>query len=373
MTKINNKESQALYIHIPFCDHLCFYCDFTKEIYNQHRVDEYLVSLKTEIESYNIRSNQLRTIYIGGGTPSSLNIEQLKTLLEMVKPYTEKVLEYTFEANPESLTKEKILLLKEYGVNRISLGVQSSNDEILQKINRKHTFQDVVNVTHLLQEAGLTNISFDLILGLPEVTEQMLLKDIDNLLSLHPKHISCYSLEIHDGTVFAQRGIKEMDEDTAYHQYDTVDSILTFCGFCHYEISNWSLPHYESKHNLTYWMNEHYYGCGLGASGYLDNVRYKNTTDMKKYLSGEYIESSDTLSEKDIREYEIMLPLRTYKGIDNRRYKKITGVDLVKTKQKEIKEMINNGYLYQKNHHNITCTFQGLLALNSVILKLIDE
>ncbi|MCD8209701.1 MAG: radical SAM family heme chaperone HemW [Coprobacillus sp.] len=372
MTKINNKESQALYIHIPFCDHLCFYCDFTKEIYNQLRVDEYLISLKREIESYNIKPKQLRTIYIGGGTPSSLNVNQLETLLKMVEPYRGKVKEYTFEANPESFTQEKILLLKEYGVNRISLGVESSNDEILTKINRKHTFNDVVNVTHLLQEAGLNNISFDLILGLPEVTEKMLLKDIDNLLSLHPKHISCYSLEIHDGTVFAKRGIKEMDEDTAYNQYHIVDSVLTLCGFHRYEVSNWSLPHYESKHNLTYWMNEHYYGCGLGASGYLSHTRYKNTTDMKKYLRGEYLDSSEDLSEEDIKEYELMLPLRTCQGLNNKRYKKVTGINLIKTKQKEIKEMVDNGYLYQKNRHNITCTNRGLLALNSVLLKLMD-
>ncbi len=368
----NNKPVSALYIHIPFCHHLCFYCDFTKTIYNKDKVKLYLKSLRDEIDAYHIPFRSLKTIYIGGGTPSSLDIEELKELLEIVKPYTDGVEEYTFEANPESLSEEKIALLVEYGVNRISLGVQTSDDEVLLKIGRKHTFNDVVKVASLLHKYHIDNISFDLILTLPEVDTGQLCKDIDNLLALKPKHISCYALEVHDDTVFAKMGIKEADQDTIYQEYEIVNNILVSHGYHHYEVSNWGLAGYYSKHNLTYWMNEEYYGCGLGTSGYLNGVRYKNTIDLDTYNSGHYLDSSETVTESDEIEYDIMLPLRTEMGIDDNEFKKKHGYSLLETKEKEISEMIENGYLKPIKNHKIICTFNGLMALNSVILELID-
>ncbi len=316
---------------------------------------------------------KLKTIYVGGGTPSSLNTLQLERLLKILQPFSVYVKEYTFEANPESLTREKIILLKEYGVNRISLGVQSTNEEILKSLNRKHNFDTVKEVVKNLNEIGITNYSFDLILSLPNVNDKMIEEDINNLISLKPKHISCYSLEIHPDTVFGKRGIKEVDQDTSYHHYEIVNEILEKNHYIHYEVSNWGKRGYFSFHNLTYWDNKHYYAAGVGASGYLGNVRFTNISSLKEYNEGNFKYETEVLTKKDEMVYEVMMKLRTYKGLDDLAFQRKYGFSFIESRKDRIDDFIKNGYLEIKDSHTLVATFLGLMSLNYVILNLIEE
>ena len=362
-----NKPS-SLYIHIPFCETICDYCDFAKLQYFRIFAVKYLKALKQEIESYEIGA--LKTIYVGGGTPTALEDDLFLELLEMIKPYTKGVKEYTFEANPESLSEEKIKLLSKYGVNRISLGVQSTDEKVLKAINRQHSYEDVKKAIATLNEYGIDNINVDLILGLPHSSEALLKRDLENLTSLNIKHISCYALTIHPHTVLYNQGFKEMDDDLMRKNYDIVHNFLKEKGFIHYEVSNWCKPNYESLHNLTYWKNEQYYGCGLGAAGYIGDTRYKNTINLDKYLNGEFILEEEKLTKKDLATYEIMLTLRSIKaGLSLSLLKDKYGADLSK-KSDEIKTLIDQGYLTLKND-TLLATYEGMMILDQIILKLI--
>lgn len=349
----------SLYIHIPFCETICDYCDFTKLQYFRMFAVNYLKALKQEIDSYQI--GELKTIYVGGGTPTALEDDLFLELLEIIKPYTKGVKEYTFEANPESLSENKIKLLKQYGVNRISLGVQSTDTKVLKAINRQHSYEDVVKAIGLLKENGIDNINVDLILGLPHSSETLLKRDLENLTSLGIKHMSCYALTIHPHTVLFNQGFREMDDDLMRKNYDIVHNFLKEKGFEHYEVSNWCILGYQSEHNLTYWRNEQYYGVGLGASGYIGELRYKNTVNLDKYLKGEYIQDKEEVTSKDIFTYQVMLNLRTKEGIS---------MSLIKNKDKEIASLIKNGYL-EKQGDRLCPTYEGMMILDTIILQLI--
>ena len=314
-------------------------------------------------------NKEFKTIYIGGGTPTSLNDAQFEELLKMVLPLSKSVKEYTVEANPESLTLSKIKLLKKYGVNRVSIGVESTNDQILKSINRKHTFSDVKEVVNNLRANGISNINLDLIIGLPNVSFKLLEEDIKNILSLKPNHISCYSLTVHEHTVFYLNKIEEPNEEYAYNAYKTINTILEENGYVHYEVSNWAKPGFESQHNLTYWRNEQYYGIGLGASGYIDDTRYKNTTNFNKYISfiNEIEEEKVTL--EDNRQYEIMLRLRTKEGINVLDFKDKFGYDIYERNKDVIDDYIKTGYL-QIRENRIVPTFEGMMILDKIYLDL---
>ena len=329
---------------------------------------KYLKALKQELDSYQI--NDLKTIYVGGGTPTALEDDLFLELLEMLKPYTKGVKEYTFEANPDSLSEEKIKLLSKYGVNRVSLGVQSTDTKVLKAINRQHSYEDVKKAIKTLNQYGIDDINVDLILGLPHSSETLLKRDLENLTSLNIKHISCYALTIHPHTVLYNQGFREMDDDLMRKNYDIVHKFLKEKGFTHYEVSNWCLPNHESLHNLSYWKNEQYYGCGLGAAGYIGDIRYKNTINLDRYLKGEYILEKEELSKKDVLTYQIMLNLRTLYGLNLNNIKERFGVDLLKDKGQEIKEMSKQGYLVIDDGRLIP-TYEGMMVLDQIILKLI--
>ena len=366
---MKTNKVNSLYIHIPFCESICDYCDFSKLQYFRNFADKYLLALEKELAE-RVNNKDLKTIYIGGGTPTSLDDDQFETLLKMVEPYSKKVVEYTVEANPESLTLSKIKLLKKYGVNRLSIGVESTDDQILKSINRKHTFADVRDATKIARENGIENINLDLIIGLPNVSEKMLLKDIKNILSLNPDHISCYSLTVHEHTVFYINGITEPIEEFAYDAYKYIDAELKKAGYIHYEISNWSKPGRESKHNLTYWNNEKYYGIGLSASGYIDDIRYKNTTNFNKYISFINEIDEEIVTKKDEIEYEIMLKLRTKYGLDLEQFKAEFGIDLFSLKKDLIEQYVKSGHLEMVGSTLIP-TFEGMMIEDKIVLDLL--
>ena len=365
-----NKE-QFLYVHIPFCQKLCDYCDFTKLQYFRKFAIIYLDSLEKELKSYSV--NKPVTIYVGGGTPTALEDDLFERLLKILSLYQDKDItkEYTFEANPESLSENKIKLLKKYNVNRISLGVQSTDERILKAINREHSFSDVKKAISLLKENGIDNVNVDLILGLPHSSKSLLLKDLENIVMLDIKHVSCYALTIHPHTVLYNQGYKELEGDEMRELYDIVENYLKDKGFNHYEISNWAKDGYESLHNLNYWRNGEYFGVGLGAAGYLNNVRYKNTINLDKYLKGEYVEEKEELTNKDKLTYQIMLNLRTYEGLDLIYLKEQFSYDLSKKMKEEINSLINEGDIVLDPNNKIICTYKGMMILDTIILKLL--
>ena len=350
---------KSLYIHIPFCNKICDYCDFTKLQYFRNFASKYLEALGEELESYRIKD--LKTIYVGGGTPTALEDDLFEQLLKIIDPYTEGVIEYTFEANPESLSLDKIKMLKAHRVNRISLGVQTTDDKILKMVNRDHSFEQVKEAVKNLKDVGIDNINVDLILGLPHTSEKILKKDIENVLSLGVKHVSCYGLTVNPHTVLFNEGFKEPEGDVLRAFYDIVEQELIKDGFVHYEVSNWAKPGYQSEHNLTYWRNEQYYGCGLGASGYIGETRYKNTGNLSQYLERVFVNEKEVVSNKDKRTYQIMLNLRTIEGLE---------ISFVKNKKTEIDELLDSGFVKKEKNHLIP-TYEGMMILDSIILKLI--
>lgn len=366
MKKTN--QISALYIHIPFCESICNYCDFAKLQYFHNFAESYLVALEKELIQV-VDNKELKTIYIGGGTPTSLSDDQFEKLLAMVKPYAQKVVEFTIEANPESLTLSKIKLMKKYHVNRVSIGVESTDDNILKAINRKHTFKDVETAVKNLRENGIDNINLDLIIGLPNVSKIMLMKDIKNILTLKPNHISAYSLTVHEHTKFYLDGIVEPDDDFAFEAYKEINDILQENGYSHYEVSNWAKNGFESKHNLTYWKNERYYGVGLAASGYIGNLRYKNTTNFQDYISFKNEKEEEMVTPKDEKDYEVMLRLRTKYGINLKEFKDKFGVDFYKEHKASIDHFIESKLL-KKVDGEIVATFEGMMMLDTIYLAL---
>lgn len=350
-----------VYIHIPFCSNICSYCDFSKLLANNTWIDSYLNELEKEIIS-NYKGEVIETLYIGGGTPSSLNLEQLNKLFNIIKRINlSKNLEFTFECNIESITLDKLEHLYNNGVNRISIGVQTFNEKLLKYLNRHHTKKDVIKKINLMKKVGFHNINIDLIYAIPGETIDDLNFDLEEFLKLGITHISTYSLIIEPNTYLYIKNEKNIDEDIDFEMYNLICKRLKDNGFNHYEISNFSKKNYESKHNLTYWNNEEYYGFGMGASGYVKGVRYDNTRSLNKYLSGKYLCSKEKLSTKEKIQNEFILGLRKIKGINKEnfysKYKKnvgdVNGIRRLLSEKKLIEDdehiYINPKYIYTSN------------------------
>ena len=354
----------SVYIHIPFCEHICSYCDFCKMYYNPKIVDNYLDKLLEEIkEKY--QGEKLKTIYIGGGTPSCLSLSYLKKLMDIIKIFHfEKEYEFTFEVNPENITLEKLILLKENGVNRISMGVESTNLKFLKYLNRYHDFKIVKEKINLMKQIGFSNINVDLIYALPNETINDLKADLENIISLDINHISTYSLEIHDNTILGIKKEQNILEDLDSDMYNYLCKYLKEKGFNHYEISNFEKNNHYSRHNMVYWKNENYYGFGLGASGYVDNIRYDNTRSISKYLNGNYILNSEKLSIKDQISYELILGFRLIKGINKKEFMAKYHEELVN--QYNIKDLIKKGLLIDDGEF-IKVSYDKIYVENSIL------
>ncbi len=335
----------SIYIHIPFCKTICSYCDFCKFYYNEKWVDNYLIALKKEIKS-KYKNEPINTIYIGGGTPTSLNIKQLEKLLQLTKLFNFEKIEFTVETNAD-LSLDKVKLLKQYGVNRISIGVQTVNPKHLKFLNRNHTKEEVINLVNLLKQYDF-NVNVDLMYGMPNQTLKELEEDLDFILSLDVNHISTYSLIIEPHTKIYIDNVTNIDEDLDYQMYQLINKKLK--NYVHYEISNFAKEGYYSKHNLVYWNNLEYYGFGIGASGYIDGVRYDNTRSYQNYINGKYILESHKLSKGEKIENEFILGFRKLEGINILDFKtkydmNILDIDIVKKLLKEGKLSVDNGYL----------------------------
>lgn len=358
-----------LYIHIPFCHNICTYCDFCKMFYNEKFVNDYLEKLKIEVSEFYNDDDVLDTIYVGGGTPSCLNKDNLDKLFEIINTFkVSSNYEFTFECNPSDIDEELIEYLVNNRVNRLSIGIESFNIDKLGFMERKCDFDDIKSKLDMIRSKGINNINLDLIYGVPEETLKVLKKDIKLLLRLKPTHISTYSLMIEKHTKLYNEGILNISEEEDAKMYELICKLLKRKKFNHYEVSNFSLEGYESKHNLSYWNNEEYYGFGLGASGYMDSFRYDNTSNLSKYLREEWHDSESLLSLQDKMNDEVMLGLRKIKGININSFKDKFGVDIFDTF--DLKELIINKELIVKNGY-LFVNPKYIYTMNEILIKII--
>lgn len=357
----------SIYIHIPFCNSICTYCDFCKIFYNKKYINDYLNNLEQEIK-VRYKSEIVNTIFIGGGTPSSLDDEELIRLMNIIEIFKlNDNYEFTVECNIESITENKLKIMKKYGVNRISIGVESFDNSIIKLLGRNHTKKDVYNKIEIVKRY-FSNINIDLIYAAYDDIN-ILKSDIDCFLKLDIPHISTYSLIIEDNTMLKINGMRNIDEDIDYEMYKYIEDALEKNDYIHYEISNYAKNGYQSKHNLVYWNNEEYYGFGLSSTSYINNKRITNTKNLRKYLNGEYLDTS-VYEDKDIRmENEIMLGLRKFDGINLDRFKDKFNVSLEDIYN--IDNLVRNGYLIRDNNC-IKIDKKYMYISNEIIVRILE-
>lgn len=367
---MKKNETKAAYVHIPFCSHICYYCDFAKVLMTGQPVEAYIDELLKEYDSYGISS--LQTLYIGGGTPSVLPADQLEKLLTHLTKNLdlEELEEFTVEANPSDLTDEVLTVLAQSPVNRISLGVQSFDDKLLKKIGRTHTEAQVYSSIERLRASGFENITIDLIYGLPNQTMEMVERDVQKFLELDLPHVALYSLILEDHTVFMNRQrrgrLRLPSDDRNADMYEYIIETLTAKGYSHYEVSNFGKIGYESKHNMTYWDNAEYYGIGAGASGYLEGIRYKNHGPVHHYLREENKRvNEEVLTRKQRTEEEMFLGLRKKNGVSIERFHKKFGQTLEEVYGTIIEELTLQKMLFEADGR-IRMTEKGFELGNEV-------
>ena len=373
------KPSSA-YVHIPFCTQICYYCDFSKVFIKNQPVDAYLEHLIQETRSYEI--GKLRTLYIGGGTPTALSAQQLAYLLTELPKVMDlsEVEEFTIEANPGDLDPDKIAVLKDSQVNRVSLGVQTFDNKMLKKIGRSHQEQDIYdNICHLKQ-AGFDNISIDLIYALPGQTMDQVKENVAKAINLDIPHMSLYSLILENHTVFMNRmrrgKLPLPKEELEAEMFEYIIEELEKAGFEHYEISNCSKPGFESRHNLVYWDNAEYYGLGAGASGYVDGIRYKNHGPIRHYLeaveAGKARITEEHLTLEEKMEEELFLGLRKKTGVSKARFEEKFGVSFDQRYGQVVASLTEQGLLVPDDKQ-IRMTKRGLFLGDTVAEKFILE
>ena len=370
----------SAYVHIPFCTQICYYCDFSKVFIKNQPVDSYLEHLIEEYHSYDIK--KLRTLYIGGGTPTALSAPQLAFLLEKLtdKLDLSYLEELTIEANPGDLDQEKIAVLKDSPVNRVSLGVQTFNDRMLKQIGRSHLEKDIYENIANLKKAGFDNISIDLIYALPKQTMEDVKTNVAKAIALDIPHMSLYSLILENHTVFMNRmrrgKLPLPKEDLEAEMFEYIIAELEKAGFEHYEISNFSKPGFESRHNLMYWDNAEYYGIGAGASGYVDGVRYKNHGPIRHYLqaveAGNARVQEEVLTLKEQMEEEMFLGLRKKSGVSKKRFEEKFGLSFEDQYGAVVSELTERGLLVP-DRDIVRMTKQGLFWGDTVAENFILE
>ena len=367
---------KGLYIHIPFCKRICIYCDFCKMVAPKQLQNEYLDALKKELNQYKDKYYNLETIYIGGGTPSSLNSKVLESLLielnNLIKISTIK--EFTIEANVSDISDAFLKLIKSYGVNRLSIGVQSTSDQLLELMHRDHIKSDIYKVNSLLKKHHFTNYNFDFIHSIPSQTKDDLLEDLKLIKELRPPHISYYSLIIEDRTelkyLIDKGNLQPIDDDKDYEYSLMVRNHLKKIGYANYETSNYCMNGFEAKHNLLYWNLEEYIGIGLSSASQYDNRRMKNTDLISKYLrqakEGLFVPVEEDFDEE--KEY-IILGLRKTEGISLVVFKERFNKEMFKT-YPVIEKHIENGLLNIENNQ-LYFTEKGKDLANQVYIDII--
>ncbi|WP_062355706.1 radical SAM family heme chaperone HemW [Bacillus kwashiorkori] len=369
---------KGVYIHIPFCNHICHYCDFNKVFLKGQPVEEYLSALDKEMALTFAASpaSKVETIFIGGGTPTALSEKQLESLLTIIRKHiqTEADYEFTVEANPNDLSKEKLSIMRTNGVNRLSIGVQTFSPPLLKIIGRTHTNNDVYQSIALAKEIGFNNISIDLMYGLPNQSMKDVRHSLSEFFSLNIEHCSAYSLIVEPKTVFynlmRQGRLLLPKEDVEADMYEEIMAEMTANGFHQYEISNYAKQGYESRHNLLYWDNKEYYGFGAGAHSYIENKRRSNIGPVNQYmksLQGDKlpIRQELVLTEQEKMEEEMFLGLRKTSGVDINKFQQKFNISPLEKYKEEILQL-EKKHLIQIINNQIQLTKQGRLLGNEV-------
>ncbi len=379
--------ARGVYIHIPFCHQICNYCDFNKFYFKNQPVDEYIEALGKEMALVTQKNpesfRQIETIFLGGGTPTALSPQQLDKLLTLIRTYIpmNSVTEFTSEANPDELSAEKLQVLFEGGVNRLSMGVQSFDQGLLQKIGRTHSNEHVYETIALAKKIGFQNISIDLMYGLPGQTMAQWKDSLEKALALDLPHFSAYSLIVEPKTIFYNQYAKGKlllpTEDLEADMYDVLMQQMELHGLQQYEISNFAKPGYHSEHNKIYWDNDEYAGFGAGAHGYLAGVRYSNHGPLKKYMetvfAGELpIVHEHEVSQAEKREEQMFLGLRKTEGVKHKIYEEKLKVPIVAHYDSVLKELVSKGLL-EHDDVGVRLTRKGRFVGNEVFQQFLLE
>lgn len=372
----------GLYIHIPFCNNVCPYCDFHKMVASDDLKEKYIKALIKESKIKNISKYDLSTLYIGGGTPSSLKMDLLEMLFSSLNEVInlEKLEEFTFECNPEDICNDLLNLLKKYHVSRLSIGIQTLNKNLQKEIKRVFDEEKLSTMVELVKTFGFTNYSFDLMYGFVKQTTLDIKLDIDKLVSYNPTHISIYSLIVEDHTIFGklkQDGlVLEVSDDEQANQYLFIIDYLEKLGYYQYETSNFAKPGFKSKHNLIYWNHEDYLCLGTGASSFIDDVRSVTTTHIHEYIDSlknnklSFVES-ELLDFEDVTDEFVMMALRKNEGVDTKVFEELFGVDIFEY-YPNINYLLDNNIIEQRGKF-LAIKKEFRYVANSVIVKFISD
>ena len=366
MTAESNLASH-LYVHVPFCRSICYYCDFVHGVYRKQQADAWLDALKREIQARGL-PDSLKTIYIGGGTPTSLSHEQLETLLSLLDGKDPQ--EYTIEVNPGTLEDETAEILVCHGISRVSLGMQSADDALLKRIGRRHTHADTVRAVNCLRAHGITNLSLDLMYSLPGQTMDMLKASAEAAHALSPKHISVYSLTVEENTVFGKKGVTPLDEDTEADMYEYLRDTLPVMGYERYETANFAVPGYESRHNLCYWDYRDFLGFSCGASGKEGLLRYDNTKNIAAYIQDPLKREEYPLSKEEAMFEAVMMNLRKRKGLELKAFEQMFGMNVQSAFGGKLERLLKDGSL-RIDAGYLYCSDRGYDILNSILTELL--
>ncbi len=365
----------GIYVHIPFCVSKCLYCSFVSNCADQKDIKKYIDFLCDEIiaSSSKYKDKFVTSIYFGGGTPSYINATYIKRIIDVIYDNfnVRDGAEISIECNPCSFTKEKALIYKECKINRISFGIQSLNNSQLSILGRKHTNQMAINTIKTAKDAGFTNISADLIIGIPNQTSEDLTNAVNILDECGVKHISAYMLMIEEGTPLYEKvkngELKVADDDKCVDMYNSLVNHLKALGFNRYEISNFAKENFECKHNKNYWNVGEYVGFGVSSHSFVNGIRFASSDNFDEYYNGKI--TSEKLSKDEIIEEIIMLGLRTKKGISVKKLNSL-GYDILKEKQESINMLKENNIITIENNY-IKLTQNSFGLCSAVVLQLI--
>lgn len=379
----------GIYIHIPFCKQKCYYCDFVSYSNKCSEVKEYIESLKKEIEEFDFSNYKVTSIYIGGGTPSYIDsiyiVEILSELKEKLKCnlIEFKDIEITIEVNPGTVDTKKLNDYKKSGINRLSIGLQSTKNDILKKIGRIHTYQEFLEIYKLARETGFKNINIDLMIGIPGQKIGDLKNTLQDIIKLEPEHISVYSLIIEENTpikkMLENGEIKLPDEDLERNMYWYVKNTLELNGYNHYEISNFAKLGKESRHNLNCWNQEEYIGFGVAAHSYLNGIRFSNTINVEEYIQHlennrkeENIQIEESQSLEDKKNEFMMLGFRKIQGVDIARFKEKFIDNPIFLYRENLNKLVEEG-LIEVDLNHIKLTNKGIDLANLVFEEFVDD
>lgn len=356
--------TESAYVHVPFCRSICAYCDFARWGYQESLAWDWLKQIEKECKEK--LQAPLRTLYIGGGTPNALTAVQLDALLALFDAWRREGMEYTIEANPELADETFFTICQRHGVNRLSFGVQSFHDDLLQRMGRKHTAEQVKKTLALAHAHGIHNVSIDLMYALPDQTMAMWLEDLHTALTLPISHISLYSLTIEENSVFGKRGVQKGEDELEYQMYAAAIDVLQRHGFSQYEVANFAKAGAFAKHNLVYWNYENFHGIGCGASGKEDAGRYDNTRSLKHYLQAGADAQWTLLDRKEQMFEAVMMGLRLRSGIDLDAFAKRFGTRLEDHFASALQKHLGDRLLIEEGH--LHTSVQGQFVLHDILV-----